>query len=807
MSNRTKKYLWPASFVMSLALVGVLAAFLAIAMTGSNSAEAHGPCDLATMTVGDFATCVATGGDDPTHTHPTDPGNGGGGTPPATTGTIESSSKSPNSSLKLVLTIANPGTLMPGSSIELFLEDDFQVGDLDQSKVYFIGKNAGRVYVTDPIVVDDDDHFKGGDDYAIQVFVPDMNPGNDDGFTTWSAANAMGLKLVFDKAGIQNPSEETSNSWGFSVLPPGADNNKAPVNVNAADQELPVYAKISLSDEDNGRGYELTVTGSGFNNGVDAGLYVLSQTEKPSCAEVIGLGTRVGAGTVGSDDKVVVTFPVTVPTFMPGDGNWLCMIDGEGRDADTDVEQFELEPSISVSPATANVGDTVTVFAQDFMANDPEPLNLKLINVSSTDMERGFPTSGGNIGADGSGTATFEVPGWAEGTLRLDAWGENTKITIIGSSLNISKSEALPNELLTITGDGFGGNNVAAADVTIDGVALHVHADSLKNGMIEVSSSGQFVASVILWPEKRQTANPTLTAGVHTIKVKDDAGFSGTVTVTIPEPTIKVVPEVAGPRDIVTISGENWPIENLEGGNVSSISLKVSDGGRDREYSVYADSAGRFFQEHQVHSGVTIPSTSRVEGKYSDLVKLTTYDVPASIIEVSPAMGQPGGMVGLMVDKMPVYSRVSSVEIAGRNVMPVGNFSTDRTGSVSVEGVVIPGLDPGIYSVLLKVNDTVAIGSLEVLAEGPIGTEMPVAEALMPLGDMLEAVFFFDNVSKTWSFYDPRPEFAELNTLSDLVAGEAYWVLVTEDVDDVVLNNKSRSLSCAGDDCWNLVIW
>ena len=35
-------------------------------------------------------------------------------------------------------------------------------------------------------------------------------------------------------------------------------------------------AKIGLSDEDNVRGFDLTVTGSGFNNGVTADVYVLS---------------------------------------------------------------------------------------------------------------------------------------------------------------------------------------------------------------------------------------------------------------------------------------------------------------------------------------------------------------------------------------------------------------------------------------------------------------------------------------------------------------------------------------------------
>ena len=45
------------------------------------------------------------------------------------------------------------------------------------------------------------------------------------------------------------------------------------------------------------------------------------------------------------------------------------MVDGEGRMSDTDVEDFNLEPSIKVVPSSVASGDTVNVFAQDY-SND-----------------------------------------------------------------------------------------------------------------------------------------------------------------------------------------------------------------------------------------------------------------------------------------------------------------------------------------------------------------------------------------------------------------------------------------------------
>ena len=49
------------------------------------------------------------------------------------------------------------------------------------------------------------------------------------------------------------------------------------------DFELKTVAKIALSDVDNSRGYELAVTGSGFNDGTTATAWVLGR--KPTTAE------------------------------------------------------------------------------------------------------------------------------------------------------------------------------------------------------------------------------------------------------------------------------------------------------------------------------------------------------------------------------------------------------------------------------------------------------------------------------------------------------------------------------------------
>ena len=274
------------------------------------------------------------------------------------------------------------------------------------------------------------------------------------------------------------------------------------------------------------------------------------------------------------------------------------MADGEGRMSDTDVEDFNLEPSIKVVPSSVNSGDTVNVFAQDYRNTGQGFTSLR---IAGRTIPMGYIQSSRSIGQDGSGSVTFEVPGGYEGVLRVDAlWGDDTngdgscqasettcvtedsKITIAGADLSVSKTDALPNETLTITGNGFGSQTcIPAVNVTLDNVSVMVDAESLggncPSNAIEVSNSGQFVATIILWPAGGQSgANPTLIAGTHELSVTDTASYESTVDIDIAEPTVMVTPDVAGPRDYITITGENWPVDNPDGSISPPIPKPVS---------------------------------------------------------------------------------------------------------------------------------------------------------------------------------------------------------------------------------------
>ena len=861
MSNKTRKHIWSVSLMMSLAIISVIAAFVVLAAVPRGaSADGGAPHSCAGMTAlqiaihnaldtqlnGGIGQCLAPGTTTPGTTTP--------GTTPAAGDMITSDSTSGGAApeLKVVITSLSRN-LAVGSSIVLYLEDDYQEPEtIPASSVYFVAEsptnaptgNGARVYTTIAPKIDTGAYFdEDKKDISIRVFIPDMCTNATDACEgpNGPMQGQMLTMVVEDNSGIKNPTEAGTHSVLIDILGPADSVPSASATLARNDalraaeteQTAVTLPKISLSDVDNKRGYELTITGSGFNDGTTASAYVLQAASAPAdCAAIVAnpASTLIGSGLVGSDDKVTIVVDVTVPTFGAGNVNQICMVDGENRYS-SDIDDFKLQPSIRVVPSSVSSGDTVNVFAQDYPGGGGGFMELKLagqvVNSATVNAVAVRATSL----TDGAATATFDVPGSVggkplQGTVRVDAkWGdtnENTKITVAGSELTSSASDVLPNESITISGNGYGSQTcINVADITLDNVAVQVDLESTVRctsgsganaptyAGVEVSNSGQFVATITLWPNDQSAANPTLIAGSHELTVEDSQGFIGSTKLTIAQPTISVLPDVVGPRDYVVISGENWPVDNTDNSNSELIKIEISEGGRTRSYSVYADNTGRFSIEHRVSKDVAIPSTNQVKGEYDEgeIVEVGNFSVPAATVTVTPSSAQPGDMVTLSATDMPVYASADYVKIGG-TVFNDPGANTDIDGNITIDGVLVPGLDPGTYSVVINVDGTVAIGELEVLAEDSAagaGAELP--GALEGLDDNLVRVFHFNDVDKSWDFHDPRADFADLNTLTTMVNGEPYWILVSEGQENVVLNNRARTLTCVGGDCWNQLVW
>ena len=831
MSNKTRKRLWPVSLVMAVAVVGVVAAFLMVA-SSPTSTQAHDGATGAAHCQGmndflqDLHDAAAAGDhtcDDPPTPEPTQPPT----IDPVAGDMIESSSTSGGAGVELILTIKSLSMdAVAGSSVELYLEDDFQVPDsIARDTVYFtvpggdIDQNGGgRVYTADPVEIDDDDHFGGDDDWSIRVFIPDMNNAENSGYNGPEAGQT--LKLVFSKAaGIKNPTEAGTHSVGYSVLGANDEANDGPMveldDVDMSGAPLATLAKISLSDEDAGRGKEITITGSGFNNGTGAEVYVLVADTKPaSCMALVTNddAESLGKAAVGSDDKFVVTYTVHQDEFDPGPVNHICAVDSEAGNPrfSSDIDTFDLEASVTVSPDSANFGDEVTVKPRDFV----DPVESITLGPTCAWTAAGGDTDCFTPERDGS-DFVFDLPGGLDERIQIAVTdGDQTKriyMGVVASTLELSQTEVAPNASIIISGSGFTENSsILVSNITIDDEPLVVDdagTEGTGSGRhVRVTSSGEFSATVRVWTASSSSNNPTLDDDTYTIKVVDEGGFEGEVDVTILEPTVKVTPETASPRDFIVISGENWPISTADQDN--SVTIEVD--GRTRNADI--GSTGRFRYEYQLRSTIKIGDEHDVIVTYEDgrddIEEETTFNVAQAELSITPAAAGPGQTISVGIEGMPPYTLVDHVRIDGADRLGGRNVNTDREGDAMVPDILVPFLDPGFYPVEVRVGNETRVAQFEVLAEAAVtgvATELP--GAVSDLGDNLDAIFHFNNMSKEWTFFDPRPEFADLNTLTELNTGQPYWVLVKDNQEDVDWNGRLVNFTCAGGDCWNLEIW
>ena len=56
--------------------------------------------------------------------------------------------------------------------------------------------------------------------------------------------------------------------------------------------------------------------------------------------------------------------------------------------------------------------------------------------------------------------------------------------------------------------------------------------------------------------------------------------------------------------------------------------------------------------------------------------------------------------------------------------------------------------------------------------------------------------------AKTWTFFDPRPAFAAVNTIIAMPSGQVYWINVVSN-QTATLNGQDRVLSAG----WDLLSW
>ncbi|MQG32592.1 MAG: hypothetical protein FI724_10490 [SAR202 cluster bacterium] len=384
------------------------------------------------------------------------------------------------------------------------------------------------------------------------------------------------------------------------------------------------------------------------------------------------------------------------------------------------------------------------------------------------------------------------------------------------TTFSVSPKTALPNESVTLLGTGFtpsttagGGGAFGSHQITGNGNSVVVVGGTplvSPNAVypINFDIEGNWTASIII-----PITATVLAGGTVIITVRDDQGLFKTTQVVISRPRLTLDPESSRINTELTVSGKDFPVSNPASATGNQVAISYAG---TLVKLVPGDFSGDFTVTLPVPIGTATGSNNVVRAQVVGFEQSATaiHEVPAPTIVVSPINGVPGTVVGITGTGFPPNVLVTNTRANNTNVTSSPPPATDDDGKF-LTFFSMPVFSPGVQTITATGGDVTAVAVFTVLEGEPVVQALPTpspssmpAEALKALteGENLVRVWTFDNSSKTWEFFDPRPAFAHANTIETMVPGRIYWLRLNR-VQSAPLNGKVVLL-VAG---WNLVRW
>ena len=479
--------------------------------------------------------------------------------------------------------------------------------------------------------------------------------------------------------------------------------------------------------------------------------------------------------------------------------NRLRVMDAGGKSA---YAVFQVTGAMTLSPESANKGGIVKISLSNWIDSAPTSVTIAGVVVK-------FATSSGSTDANATADNEQPVPGPMEAdvsdrshefwikvtpktssqsiglgtkTLALLAGSEtlaSTDIAISATSLGITPATAVAGQQVTVSGGGFS-NSTNVSSVKVQGKSWTVPSG------LQTTSTGHVT---INFPVPDGVAE-----GDRIVEVIDADGKVGEATLIVPTPAITIDPATSKRGTTVRVSGSGFPAEQ---------SIMVDyDSGKGAEVA-RSDTTGTWTADLTIPSDATIGGEAKIVGSYTHgtgdaavvYTAVQTHSVPAQDITLSATQAPSGASLMVSGSGFPAYQ---SVQVKFGDHTPRGlGVNTDGNGDFPATSVLVPGLDTGIVLVGVTVDQTTSTKELEIVAT-PVSTTMTSEEAFADLvaADNLIVVWYFDNDTKGWSFYDPRPEVAAAVDLTMVNTGDNVWIQITA---DQMFQGKMRT---AG---WNLV--
>ena len=719
-----------------------------------------------------------------------------------------------------------------------------------------VPNRTGRAIAIDLDEADDPRHPT-----VLTIYFGDLDPGAPGAQNI--AAGAQVTVTITQQAGLSNPTEGGSFDWIIHTTKdatPLAAAHPSP-GVRQAFGESPaaeaageppeggflpgllVARQVELSDEIARRGDEIVAIGRGFKNDTTLTFWRDGNGNGRRDTGEIDL-CRV---TVEGNDIATCTFKVSSPPFRPGRGsgcdtiharpdsttepkpvincNLVNAVDGRNNassvvlelEDDTPVQILELEGTVSIGSRPVIPGRKIQVQLSDFFAG-----SLKAVDIGGVPAD--FPS--GVVNESGSLNFSLTVPDRTRPGLQSlrvvitrqdngeDYAGRAT--VIIGSPIvRVTPEEIVPNQLIRLSGNGFaasgasagsdrngGGNGGEIATISIGGVPIDPSRINGGNA-VRVDRGGNWSASVDL-PLNAATTN----SGRRQIRVLDQSGREGSAPVTVLAREVTITPAWGAPGTTATVRGKHFPARN-DNGSGFNLLIVYDHGGRESLATAETDAGGRFETKIVIPNSASVPSTNRVRVEFLDddgirVVTLTSHDVPGAAIVLSPTVGPPGTGVTLSGNGFKRFVPITSVMVGDIEVTPSPLPKTNEEGRVELK-FLIPGSGTGLQAVEVRAGGITATAGLTISPSGvAAGNAVAAADAVRNLGSNFVRSFSFNNDTKTWTFFAPAA--GDASTQKTFITGEPYWLLVREGA-TVILNHRTRNLTCSGGNCWNRIVW
>ena len=643
-----------------------------------------------------------------------------------------------------------------------------------------------------PIIIDVDDDEAGRGETVILT-----GSGYKSGttLTFWRDANADGVKSGSEAelcSGEVNSDDIGSCEFVVNKPPflPGTSGNDPDASCEA------VIREDAMATDPNEQA-PLLVNNCNFINAVDG----RNNTATLPMAPQIKRGSNAAALT---DDTLA---------FPDADGELTVDVTGAGEaltdmytryNEDVKAYILTLEPSLEASPESGNPGETILLQLRDFGSGTVDRVEIAGEPVSPA-VSQVIPSSGDH---NFSIIIPDDVPeGKQSLQLFIDGSGdERITLTIGGPIVRATPSDVVPNQRISLVGTGFSRAADELESITIGGELIPDSRINDGDGIdsVSVDSGGNWSTSVDL-----PLTSATTAEGSREIRVRDDQGREGTILVDFPARKITIIPESGRVGTLATVRGEGFPGKNDDGSTYNIQIVYDASGGRETTVSATADAGGTFEVQLTVPTSASIPSTNTVKVMFSDdkninVVTTVTHSVPEGAIRLSTDSGPRGTTVEVIGEGFKSFVPVSSVKVGALEVTPSPRPSTDDQGMMSFD-ITIPGLDNGIQTIEVKVGDTTASKGFTVRPSGVSAGDITESSlATVNLGDNFVRSFNFNNDTKSWTFYSP--EAPDDSTQTSFITGESYWILIGES-QEVILNGKTRNLTCAAGSCWNQIVW